>query len=627
MIDDGLDFGGYIKPPDVPPDPIGNDWRGPPGPQGPPGPGAAPSDTVPPMDGVGAAGTAATASRGDHAHPSDTSRLPLAGGQMTGPLNVTATGGSAVRSVQARAGDVANICDYGAGTGTSDDALAFRNALASGKRVIYVPPGDYTFRSKSTATQDVGGLNFQPTPCVLFNGLNNVAVIAYGATFRIDDAITSPDAGRSNAGNAHCGFIGDCHHVTWSGGRFYGNTTNAGTAVNTGMWFQNCTQVLIEDTEWLGSYPQAPIFGGVWLFDCTFRGNRAYGSGQGFDLAWCENLTIQNNWFDGNHTAGNVAGNAVKLFTDPNTKTFNTSGHTVAPVTWLTDGTIRNLVGGMSNSVRIVDNRFNGWANGVFLDGTYEAHIVRNSIRYSWSDAANQGSTAPIYLVTSDDTAAIGTGVITRDIAIRDNAIYDNQTSAILLGPQAHGMGAVDIIGNRIYDNTCPQAILWLTQTSIGAVRIEENDFASRTGSSVQAAVIDPTQLANVRAAGGTYSRNLGVTPYAQFGDVFSETGRIVASAATNSSVGVSDTTSASGMFISSGQLNFGSLSTAGVPTAGWGTWTGNGVALPAGIGVHGAAASPAKPAVTGAKGGNVALASLLTVLAAYGFLTDSSTA
>jgi hypothetical protein len=43
-------------------------------------------------------------------------------------------------------------------------------------------------------------------------------------------------------------------------------------------------------------------------------------------------------------------------------------------------------------------------------------------------------------------------------------------------------------------------------------------------------------------------------------------------------------------------------------------------------IGVHGAA-PPAKPIVTGAKNNNPALASLLTALAAYGLLTDSSTA
>lgn len=36
--DDGLDFGGYPQPPDVPPDPTGENWRGPPGVPGPPGP-------------------------------------------------------------------------------------------------------------------------------------------------------------------------------------------------------------------------------------------------------------------------------------------------------------------------------------------------------------------------------------------------------------------------------------------------------------------------------------------------------------------------------------------------------------------------------------------------------------
>ena len=35
--DDGLVFGGYPQPPTVPPDPTGENWRGPPGPQGIPG--------------------------------------------------------------------------------------------------------------------------------------------------------------------------------------------------------------------------------------------------------------------------------------------------------------------------------------------------------------------------------------------------------------------------------------------------------------------------------------------------------------------------------------------------------------------------------------------------------------
>jgi hypothetical protein len=40
--------------------------------------------------------------------------LPLAGGQMSGPLNLTATAGSTVRSVQDRFAEVVNVIDYGA---------------------------------------------------------------------------------------------------------------------------------------------------------------------------------------------------------------------------------------------------------------------------------------------------------------------------------------------------------------------------------------------------------------------------------------------------------------------------------------------------------------------------------
>lgn len=50
----------------------------------------APSGSTPIMDGVGAAGSATAYSRGDHIHPSDTSRLALAGGTMTGPLILAA---------------------------------------------------------------------------------------------------------------------------------------------------------------------------------------------------------------------------------------------------------------------------------------------------------------------------------------------------------------------------------------------------------------------------------------------------------------------------------------------------------------------------------------------------------
>jgi hypothetical protein len=49
-----------------------------------------PSSALPAMDGTANAGTATALSRGDHVHPSDTSRLPLSGGSLTGPLNLAA---------------------------------------------------------------------------------------------------------------------------------------------------------------------------------------------------------------------------------------------------------------------------------------------------------------------------------------------------------------------------------------------------------------------------------------------------------------------------------------------------------------------------------------------------------
>ena len=49
---------------------------------------ASPYDVVPLMDGTGSYGTVGAYSRGDHRHPSDTSKLDTAGGTVTGPLTL-----------------------------------------------------------------------------------------------------------------------------------------------------------------------------------------------------------------------------------------------------------------------------------------------------------------------------------------------------------------------------------------------------------------------------------------------------------------------------------------------------------------------------------------------------------
>lgn len=57
-----------------------------------------PYTSVPFMDGAGAAGGSALYSRGDHVHPSDTSKLSLSGGVMTGPLTLAADGTAALHA-------------------------------------------------------------------------------------------------------------------------------------------------------------------------------------------------------------------------------------------------------------------------------------------------------------------------------------------------------------------------------------------------------------------------------------------------------------------------------------------------------------------------------------------------
>lgn len=47
---------------------------------------------APAMDGTASAGTSTFVARGDHVHPSDTSRLALAGGTLTGALNMATVG-------------------------------------------------------------------------------------------------------------------------------------------------------------------------------------------------------------------------------------------------------------------------------------------------------------------------------------------------------------------------------------------------------------------------------------------------------------------------------------------------------------------------------------------------------
>jgi hypothetical protein len=112
-IPGGPSFGGYPQPPDVPCDPTGDGWRGPPGPVGPQGPPGS-----------------------------------LNGGTMTGPLNWTSTGTTTSRAAQDRSAEVISLRDFGAAfDGVTDDLPAWTalNARLAGMTTgglrVLVPTG------------------------------------------------------------------------------------------------------------------------------------------------------------------------------------------------------------------------------------------------------------------------------------------------------------------------------------------------------------------------------------------------------------------------------------------------------------------------------------------------------
>jgi hypothetical protein len=222
--DDGLDFGGFPQPPSVPPDPTGEEWRGPPGPQGQPG------QPGPP----GAGGPF----------------LPLTGGTMSGPLNYTATGGTAVRSAQDRAQSMAlTVEDFGAkGDGIADDTAAF-NALAAYLRNRAATNGYFTYTQFTLGAARLyrlsGSVNLTEMNYTTFEG-NGSAIIGSPAV-----------AGTVTLDALQCDFISFQNFTFIAEGPAckYGIQLGRATAAGLGA-----SQTLIQNVLMTGSFGVAAIY-------------------------------------------------------------------------------------------------------------------------------------------------------------------------------------------------------------------------------------------------------------------------------------------------------------------------------------------------------------------------------
>jgi hypothetical protein len=118
-----------------------------------PGPPPAASTTPPLMDGTVAVGVGTTFARADHVHPSDTSRLALTGGTLTGPLNGTTAAFSGAITPSQTAGIVGTTTNNNANPGavgefvqsnvTTNSPALPNNNVGYNITQITLSPGDW----------------------------------------------------------------------------------------------------------------------------------------------------------------------------------------------------------------------------------------------------------------------------------------------------------------------------------------------------------------------------------------------------------------------------------------------------------------------------------------------------
>ncbi|GAC1332142.1 MAG: hypothetical protein NVSMB20_03230 [Bradyrhizobium sp.] len=536
----------------------------------------------------------------------------------TNPSNFIAaavknTGGTVVRNIVDKLGEMLSVKDFGAkGDGVNDDAIAFRAAVGSNRR-IYVPPGTYTFKSTiipyGTATDPA---------CIEMRGLTDCWLIAYGATFLIDNSISSPVPVNTltfTSNSKHCGILG---------GTFVGNATGlASSQENVAINFDSVTNITVRDVKITGTHLAA--FTGVYGFDCLIDNVHCFNNALGLDIAHMENLTVRGCRFQANPS--NPVTGVNHHYDTPTLADNNTTDETGLP---------RQLRGGVSNRIRVFDCVFDGFQNSIALEDTVGSVISRNTIRGVTTTLASGTSGVLLYLGTNAKNA----GLVNSDTTIEDNDITG-------CGNTSGGTGAGVLIGanvvrvalrnNRIYENA-GYGVAANSTVGVSGLTAMGNDFASRSGSVAQIAPYQP-------AIAGLIGAN--------FGDIATGYNVSIRADATYMTTPInSSATGSVAYFTNNSNLSF--ADSAGTQRPTYGVTATNvtyvqagsaaayvalkdvagvdclqagqtGVRIARGVSAWSATPPASQPTITGSRGGNVALASLLTALAATGLIVDGT--
>ena len=513
---------------------------------------------------------------------------------------------------------VANVLEYGAGIG-GDDAAAIRAAIASGKGIILVPPGTYTMKS----TMPTFGSATNPS-CFEINNRHDTWISAYGAVFQIDNSISGP------VPTTTLSFTNNSKNVGILGGTFVGNYSGlTGSEENVGINFCSVTAMTVRDVKFTGTFLAS--ISGVFGFDSVFDNCQGFNNANAIDVAHLENVIFNRCRFEVN-PAFRVTG--INLHYDTPTLVDN--------VVTTEAGAARSLRGGITNKMRVFDCLFQGFANGIGIDAAQGIHISRTIIRDGLVASA-PGPQAGILIYCGAD--AVSAGKATADIEISDCEIYGNGVTAvgglglgIHIGAAAGVIKNINILNNRIYDNTRAGVGTSALGASISEIFIAGNDFKSRSGGTLQTFAIDAS-LANAMWGGigfaydnaGTvavgaseppvYGNNTAVSWRDGSGAVqpiFSlspSNATFMRPGSAPANIQFQNYAGATMLTVDSGANNL----QAAVPLV-----LGSSLRVAGNAGFNNT--DPiVKPTVTGAKGGNAALASLILALKNYGLVVDST--
>jgi len=371
----------------------------------------------------------------------------------------------------------------------ADPAAIIRASLAS-NRVIVIPPGTYNLLSRMIPNSPV---TYQSGTCILFAGLTNCHVFAYGCTFLVDNSISGPMASHLNSGTSHYGFQGNCRDCGFYGGAFIGNRTGLnGTTLNNGGWFESATNLTLRDQTFKGDFSVGSALNSL------IENIRMIGPALGVDIGWCEDVTFRGIRCFASGNPVPTAG--FKLASDGPTQTDD--------VVTTEAGASRALRGGISNGIDVLDSEFVGYLTGVFMGDVNGGKVSRCTIRDGVS--TTQANCAGVSIVTTG-----ATGPVAQNVTVEGCDIFNNGAAGtgggVLLATSGNGLTSITVRGNRIYDNAnggvVPSGI-----ANLGSVVIESNDFASRSSAATQTTAVSAALLAAISAA-GSVRINRGLNP------------------------------------------------------------------------------------------------------------------